>query len=111
MAVPLNEFDVPQEYVTVSYSEYVLKEHLAVFPSFISPTNTESIEGAVAAAGPRIDCVVYPVAEPALFVAVAWQIKYLPLVASKIAFVIVNVGPLPNGLVNELADQEVPYPH
>jgi hypothetical protein len=51
---------------------------------------------------------VYPLAEPALFVAVAWQIKYLPLTASSMDWVMVNVEPLPIGFINELTDQDVP---
>ena len=51
---------------------------------------------------------MYPLDEPALFVAVAIQIRYLPLTALSIDCVIVRVEPLPNGLVNELELQEVP---
>jgi hypothetical protein len=51
---------------------------------------------------------VKPLLEPALFVAVAWQIKYLPLTASSIDWEMVNVEPLPIGFVKELTDQDVP---
>ena len=58
--------------------------------------------GVGVAVAPVTYWVVKPLDEPALFAAVAWQIKYLPFTASSIDCVIVKVEPLPNGLDSEL---------